>query len=330
MFYPERSEEFGEWVDTLRGKRVAVVGHARPDGDCIGSQVALSRTLRHCGMDTVCVNEDAVPRRLEFVALEEPFREPGDWLKDGWVAVSVDCADVDRAGEWVKAIDRKFDANIDHHISNTRYARCNFVDDGSAATAEVLGGFFFDNEYVIDPATAQALYVGIATDTGQFRFPATSRRVFQICGRLLELGADPALASNRLYEQESMGKLKLLQAYLASLRMECEDRVCVGVLSRDVFERTGAGVEDTEGLVDYARSIHGVDIGVIIEDRGDEVKGSLRAKEARFRVNDLAARFGGGGHACAAGFSSRMKMDEFYPMFLEALREHFRAIEKED
>ena len=330
MFYPELSEEFGEWVETLRGKRVAVVGHARPDGDCIGSQVALSRTLRHRGVDTVCVNQDAVPRRLEFVALGEPFREPGEWLKDGWVAVTVDCADVDRAGEWVQAIGQGFEANIDHHISNTRYARRNFVDDSSAATAEVLGGFFFDNEYVIDPESAQGLYVGIATDTGQFRFPATSRRVFQICGRLLELGADPALASNRLYEQESMGKLKLLQSYLGSLRMECDARVCIGVLSREIFERTGAGVEDTEGLVDYARSIHGVDIGVIIEDRGEEVKGSLRAKEARFRVNDLAARFGGGGHSCAAGFSSRMTMDTFYPKFLEALGEHFRAIEKEN
>ncbi len=330
MFYPHASPEFGEWVKSLPGKRVAVIGHARPDGDCIGSQVALARVLRQAGAEAHCVNQDGVPRRLEFVARDERFLEPGEWMNDGWTAVSVDCSDADRPGETVKAVVSGYEANIDHHISNTHFARRNFVEVSSAATAEVLGGFFFDNGYPIDPVTAQGLYVGIATDTGQFRFPATSRRVFQICGRLLELGADPAVASSHLYEQESMGKMKLLQVYLASLRMVCDRRACIGVLPRDVFETTGASFEDTEGLVDYARSIHGVDVGAIIEDRGNEVKGSLRAKEGRFRVNDLAARFGGGGHVCAAGFTVQMTMETFYPRFLEELREHFRAVEVEN
>ncbi len=330
MFYPHASPEFGKWVESLRGKRVAVVGHARPDGDCVGSQVALARVLRQVGVEALCVNQDCVPRRLEFVTREERFREPGAWMREDWTAVSVDCADPNRPGETVRSAVSGYEANIDHHISNTRFARQNFVEDSSAATAEVLGGFFFDNQYPIDPVTAQALYVGIATDTGQFRFPATSRRVFQICGRLLELGADPALASTHLYEQESMGKMKLLQVYLASLRMECDHRACIGVLPRDAFDSTGAGLEDTEGLVDYARSIHGVDVGAIIEDRGNEVKGSLRAKDGRFRVNDLAARFGGGGHVCAAGFTVEMTMETFYPRFLEELREHFRAVEMEN
>lgn len=329
MYYPDLSPAFRDFVDALRGKRAAVVGHARPDGDCVGSQVALARVLRTRDVDTACVNADPVPRRLAFLTREEAWQQPVEGAADGRVPVCVDCADPDRPGESVRALFGEFAANVDHHISNTEYARNNFVDGASAATAEILSGLFFDNDYPVDAVGAQALYVGIATDTGQFRFPATSRRVFEICGRLLDLGADPAAASTSLYEQETLGKMKLLEAYLASLRLECDSRACLGVLPADVFERTGAGGEDTEGLVDYARSIHGVDIGAIIEDRGGEIKGSLRAKDARYRVNDLAARFNGGGHACAAGFTAKMKLDEFYPQFLEALREQFRAVDGE-
>ncbi len=327
MYFPNLSPAFGAFVDTLPGKTVAVIGHARPDGDCIGSQVALARVLGARGIEAVCVNEDPIPRRLAFVSGDETFRAPDEWLCGDLVRICVDCADPDRPGKRIGALGAAFDGNVDHHVSNTHYARYNFVDSGSAATAEILGGVFFDLGFEVDAVAAQGLFVGIATDTGQFRFPSTSRRVFEICGRLVELGADPAMASNYLYEQETMGKLRLLEAYLSSLRRECDGRVCIGALPRDVFERTGAGVEDTEGLVDYARSINGVDVGVILEDRGAEVKGSLRAKEPRFRVNDLAARFNGGGHACAAGFTATEAMDAFYPRFLEALRKHFTDVD---
>ncbi len=327
MYFEQLSPAFGTFVDSVREKKVVVVGHARPDGDCIGCQVALGRVLRAMGAESVCLNQDPVPRRLDFLCPEEFFVKPGEWKPEGHVAVAVDCADPDRPGVAVRDLLAGFDANIDHHISNTGYAGLNLVDSTSAATAEILAGLFLDNGYPIDPITALGLYVGIATDTGQFRFPSTTPRVFEISGRLLHLGADPARASRCLYERESLEKMKLLEAYLSSLRLECGNRVCLGVLPQDVFRKTGAGPDDTEGLVDYARSIDGVDIGVILEDRGVEIKGSFRAKDPRYRVCDLARHFGGGGHDCAAGFTVEMPFDSFYPNLLKVLLEHFREVD---
>src|SRR5262249_27256912 len=151
-------------------------------------------------------------------------------------------------------------AVIDHHLSNVGFGTVNLVDSASAATCEILAGVFFDNDLQVDAQAAQALYTGILTDTGQFRFNATSRRCFVLAGELVARGAPPAEAGFELYERESEGKLRLLQIYLASLKLECGGRVCIGTLKDGVFAATGTNAEDTEGLVDYARSIDGVDV----------------------------------------------------------------------
>lgn len=327
MLYPDLSPSIRQLVDGLRGKKVAVLGHMRPDGDCIGSQVGLCRVLLGQKIEAVCVNADPVPRRLQFLIQDTPFFQATEFSFDGHVAVTVDCADQERTGDVLRQIFPQITANIDHHISNTRYAVDNFIESKSAATAEILAGVALDNGAKIDPVTAQAFYVGIATDTGQFRFPSTTRRVFSISGRLLDRGADPAAASNELYERESLGKMQLLQKFLASLRMECSGRVCIGFLSTAFFEETGTSSEDTEGLVDYARSIDGVDIAGILEERPDGIKGSLRCKNTRYRVDQVASRFQGGGHACAAGFNSDLSFKEFYPKLLEAIQQQLGRVD---
>ena len=174
--------------------------------------------------------------------------------------------------------------------------------------------------------SAQALYAGILTDTGQFRFNSTSRRCFQLAGELVERGASPATVGHELYERESPGRLRLLQRFLASLKQECGGRVCVGTLSDGLFEATGTSAEDTEGLVDYARSIEGVEIGVLIEERKDGCfKASLRAKDPVYRVDLVAAQFGGGGHACAAGLNVK-NLPEFYALLIAALSKRLSEI----
>ncbi len=144
-----------------------------------------------------------------------------------------------------------------------------------------------------------ALYTGIMTDTGQFRFASTSERVFRICAELVARGADPALAGEELYERESVAKLKLLEHFIGSLKIECQGRVCIGMLPQGIFEKTGASTEDTEGLVDYARSLDGVQVGVLIEERPGTIKASLRGMQSVYRMDTLAAQFNGGGHANA-------------------------------
>jgi len=318
-FYPELSARFGGLLDEIRGRRVAVIGHARPDGDCIGTQVALARVLRTLGCTTVCVNADAVPRRLRFIAEGERFVKPAELAGD-WVAVFTDCSDHDRAGPEARKRFPEPAGNIDHHLSNTAFARHNLVDTAAAAAAEVLGGMLLDRSLPIDAVTAQALYVGVLTDTGQFRFHSTSRRSFLLAAELLMRGADPAEAGYQIYERESAAKLRLLERFLSSLRMECGGRACLGVLPCGVFAETGSQPEDTEGMVDYARAIEGVDIGGLIEERTDGIKASLRARDPSFRVDLVAGRFGGGGHACAAGLTARgEKLAAFYPRLIAAI-----------
>lgn len=329
-FYPELSAQFAQLLPRLAGRKLAVIGHARPDGDCIGSQVALCRALNAHGCDAVCVNPDPVPRRLQFLVNDTIFLRTDDVLPiaGSFTALFVDCADGARGGDRLKAAFPAPLAMVDHHLSNIGFAEFNLLDTGSAATCEILAGVLLDTGLPIDTTTAQALYAGILTDTGQFRFNSTSRRTFLLAAELLERGAKPSEAGYQLYERESPGKLMLLQRFLASLRMECGSRLCIGTLPAGIFEETGTSVEDTEGLVDYARCIDGVDVGVLIEERTDgTVKASLRAKEAAYRVDLIAGKFNGGGHACAAGLNLKKDTANFAARLIAAITQQIAVVD---
>jgi phosphoesterase RecJ-like protein len=329
-FYPEFSAAFERLLATVAGKPVAVVGHSRPDGDCIGSQVALARLLVAKGSKVICVNPDAIPRRLayavrgvNFIRTDEALLLPADTL-----AIFVDCADHGRAGERLKGRFPSPEGAIDHHLSNGGFAKINIVDSGSAAACEMLAGLAIDAGLTVDAATATALFAGVITDTGQFRYNSTSQRTFDLAGELVSRGASPSEAGYELYERESAGKLRLLERFLASLQMELGGRVCTGTLVPGIFEATGTTAEDTEGLVDFARCVDGVEVGVLIEDRPDGgVKASLRAKDPLCRLDVVAGKFGGGGHACAAGLNVKQGIVEFRVLLLAALAEALKAVD---
>jgi phosphoesterase RecJ-like protein len=327
-FYPKESPRFAHAIESLKGGKVAVLGHQRPDGDCIGSTVAVVRVLQSLGIEAIGLNRDATPATLQAFVGDTPMARASDFLPDGHVAVSVDCADFKRTGDRLNELFPEVALNVDHHISNKLYAKENIVVGTASATAEMLAGFCLDQGYEIDAVTAQALYVGIATDTGQFRFPSTTPDTFEIARRLCECGARPAAAAYELYERESFARIKLLQSFLDSLSMEFEGRVCVGLIENGVYERTGATIDDSEGLVDYARAIDGVDIGVMLEDRAGALKGSLRANDPKYRVDQIAKRFGGGGHACAAGLNvENSSIQEFLPQLMAAIGEHLENLD---
>jgi phosphoesterase RecJ-like protein len=327
-FYPQYAAVFGEILKRVAGKRVAIIGHARPDGDCIGSQVALASGLASRGVDVVCINGDPVPRRLQYLAAGRTFLRTDAEIEPHLdrLVIYVDCADQARVGDRLKAKFPRVLACIDHHLSNVGFAEYNLVDARSAATCEMLAGMMLDAGVAVDAAAAKALYAGIMTDTGQFRFQSTSQRCFVLAGELVARGASPAEAGHELYERESHGRLKLLQRFLASMRFECGGRVCIGFLPLGIFAETGTNGEDTEGLVDYARSIDGVEVGVLIEDKPDGgVKASLRGKDPAWRLDRIAAQFNGGGHACAAGLNHAESVAKFYPRLIAALAQQLDA-----
>jgi phosphoesterase RecJ-like protein len=325
MYFPEHSETFRSVLNELGDRPIAILGHLRPDGDCIGSQVGLARVLQAMGKDIVCYNHHVVPPNCRSFVGDTPYLLDTEAKGSERVAISVDCADHKRMGTTLSEQFSEIHLNIDHHISNTHYGLRNIVDGSASAAGELLAGMFFDIGLPMDSVAAQALYIGIATDTGQFRYSSTTRRTFDICCKLMDKGAEPAVAANHLYEHESPAKLALLQRFLASFQFYYSGRLCVGRIDEAAWEATGASKEDTEGLVDYARSIAGVEIGVLLEEREGHLKGSFRAKDPCQRVDLLAAQFNGGGHACAAGFNPGCDFATFYPRFLEVMEAHFTS-----
>lgn len=324
----KQSADFAEAISNLNDLPVLVLGHRRPDGDCIGSQVALTRALLALGKDARAVNQDPVPRTLQKFVGDTPFFPP-DQVADGeYQVITVDCADHQRVGDALINRFSKVDLNIDHHVSNTQYGENNFILPDACATGEILAKFFFDSKYQVDKTTAEALYLGICTDTGQFCYSATNASVFEVCRMLCEAGANPSGIAHELYEKEKPGRIQLLQRFLASFQMEYDNRVCIGSIMGKYYTETGTKPEDAENFVDYARSLDGVEIGVLLEERNGKIKGSFRAKDENLRVDLLAKEFNGGGHTCAAGFNVDGTIDHFYPSLVDAIGRHLELAGK--
>lgn len=321
-YFPELSAEFCALATSAKGQSVCVIGHARPDGDCVGAQIAAAEMVSTFGANVTLTNADQVPDPLRYLEGSESISiiEPGS-LGDAGL-LYVDCADEGRVGPKTSIAleQRRRLCNIDHHITNTRFAEVNLIDSEASATCEILAGIAFDLALSISESTAQALYTGIVTDTGRFSYAATSSRVFELCSRLVKSGASPRLAAENLYENVTLPRLKLLERFLGSLTYECENKVCIGMLRQRDFVETGTSYQDTEGFVDYARSVSDVSVGVLLEERKTTTKASLRAKSKELRVDQIASKFGGGGHACAAATSSGLPLRELREGLIEALK----------
>lgn len=328
LFFPIFSEQFKELLNTLTNKRVVVIGHIRPDGDCIGSQVAMTRLLTAAGINAIAYNFHPIPINLQTFVGETVFHsDQKDLTTDFDYVITVDCSAADRMGAEYQDFFKNIDLCIDHHISNKGFAEINWIDSDAAATAEIIAGIAHDCEIEIDPITAQALFVGIATDTGQFRYAATTSRVFELAAWLVKKGAKAHGAAHELYERESEGRVHLLQHFLKTLQSELDGQLVFGKIEQRMFELTGTQREETEGFIDYARNIDTVKIAALLEQQPDgTVKGSLRSKFPEMQVNILASKFNGGGHACAAGFHSNVPFESFPEQFVKAVKEHLNQI----
>lgn len=330
-YFEKESARFAALLEKLDGKRVAVLGHVRPDGDCIGAQVALCRILRSRGIDAVCVNHHHVPYNLKNFVRDTPFFHEDEFENDGRIAVSVDCGNLSRLGKTLleKAFPQGVFAAVDHHETNEFFAsEENIVIPSAAATCHILAAFCFDLGIGIDEPLAEAFYVGIATDTGQFQYSATTADVMEIAARLVRAGAEPARVSRELYEQEKFSKLELLQRYLATATLLADGKVALAWIPKDAFAATGTTREDAENFVNYLRGVAGVKISCQLEQSHTGVKGSLRASDDRMRVDLLAKKLNGGGHIRAAGFNlDGADLDRDREKIVAVILEHLRERE---
>ncbi len=329
MYFPNSAEKFRRLLESVRGLNVAVFGHVRPDGDCVSSMFATADTLREAGAKkVVCVDAHPLPRLYKNFAFGEEIVPAKNFDGKNFHTVCVDCSSFSRTGA-ENFSNLPFLATIDHHVSSgPSGALIDILEPDAAAAAELIAGMHLDSGISISQKNAERLFMGIMMDTRQLTTPSAKYRTWEIASELVKLGADPAKVARELYQRESFAKIKLLASYLKTLTMHFDNRVCIGLLESGVYERTGAEKADSDGLVDYARSIDGVEVAALLEHIPDGVKGSLRAKDPKFRVDEIAAKFGGGGHMAAAGFTAKgMDINTFYPQLLSAIEEHLREID---
>jgi phosphoesterase RecJ-like protein len=288
----------------LLGEREAynVVGHIRPDGDCVGSQVALCAVIQALGRRCHIIRNDIAGQNFAAFFDHMPCI-PVDEIDSSLPLICVDCSDYNRVGDEVKRMCDSVFINIDHHISNTRFALHNFVRSDIASTTAILAEMLLENKFNITKQIADALYLGIMTDTGRFSYASTSLRIFKLAEILVSAGADPHKIYALVYENNTLARYRLLERLLRNIQIFCNGRVCLSFVDESDFEETGADSLDTEGFVNYMRELKGVLIGCFLEMHSDFVKCSLRAIDNSLRVDIFAGLFGGGGHQSAAGFS---------------------------
>src|SRR5271170_5283300 len=279
-----------------------IVGHIRPDGDCIGSQLALALALRDAGKKVTVWNQDPIPQKYKFLDTEGRFHKPRPGEKFDCV-IATDCASFERLGKVGECIRRrKIFINIDHHVSNPRYADVNWVSPRDPSCGELIYRLLKVAQWPITKPIADLLFTAISTDTGSFQYPTTRPGTFHTGAELVTRGADLAKIGNEVYQSYPLSRARLLKHVYSKFRLAHDDRIAYLWLKKSDFARTGAESNDSEGLIDHIRAIEPVIVACVFEEIEPELtRISLRSKSDKINVNEIAAQFGGGGHSAAAG-----------------------------
>ncbi|PYL65792.1 MAG: hypothetical protein DMF25_02320 [Verrucomicrobia bacterium] len=313
---------FAEINSALReNERFAVLGHVRPDGDALGSQLALALSLKQLGKDVRVWNEDGMLEKYSFLPRAELLTKPPAGPEDVDVAIALDTAIQNRLGTALEVIgSAKIWINIDHHPSNPGYGDLVYIDSTAPATGQILFELIKSERLPIDHAIAENLYVAISTDTGSFQYPNTTARTFEIAAELVRLGVDVGSVSQQVYENFPRRRVELLRELLRTMRFEGKGRVASFSLSLKTAAELAVIPEDNEGLIDHLRAIRGVIVAVFFEELADgKVRVSMRSKNERVDVCAICQKFGGGGHTLAAGARIRGMLAEVEERVLKAI-----------
>jgi phosphoesterase RecJ-like protein len=282
--------------------RICVAGHVRPDGDCIGCQLGLALLFRNLGKEVVCWNEDKLPDKLAFLDPDKVMERPKPGLAFDCV-IAIDSASYDRLGEVGKCIEqRKVLINIDHHASNTRYGDINWVGARSPSTGEMIYRLLRYANWAITPRLADCLFAAVSTDTGSFQYSITRPSTFIVAGELLKRGANLPAICQEVYHSFPLSRVRLLRHVYSHFRLTHNNQLAWFWLKQADFARAGADQSEAEGLIDHIRAIEPVVVACVFEEVEPELTHvSFRSKSERVDVNQIASRFGGGGHPAAAG-----------------------------
>ncbi len=285
------------------GKRFLLMTHKDPDGDGIGSMLALGKSLSDAGKEVSILAQNPIPPPLNLLKGADKIVNILDVDGDFDAAVALDCAERSRLGELENHLrNYRLVINIDHHETNEPFGDLNLIEPESSSTGELVFRLLEYAGLPIGADVAGNIFAAIQTDTGSFRYSNTTAEALRIAAALMELGANPWEISKQIMDTYSLPRLKLLEMALSTIEFHHDESIGIMVLSEEMFGKAGAQQSDSERFVDYPRFVSGVELGVLIRETGEnECKFSLRSNTS-LDVARLASRFGGGGHVRAAGF----------------------------
>jgi phosphoesterase RecJ-like protein len=316
-------------VTELRGAdKLLLTTHENPDGDALGSLLAMHGILTQLGKDSLMfMSPDEFPLPWEYRGLQFDglVGAPPDDVAERTI-VFLDCGNIDRMPVDFLQAEGLHILNIDHHHDNTRFGTVNLVRPEASCTAEIVWRLSKELGAEVTPAIADALYVGLVTDTGRFMYENSTAESHRMAAELIEAGVEPHVIYRQLYEDLPFRRLQLLQRALASVERHDEGAITIAHLTKPDYEATGAFETDSEGVVDHMRAVEGTRVAVLVrellsDDREGMRKVSLRATDGSVDVSRVAREFGGGGHPQAAGFSTAVP----YPELVSQLRGLVRA-----
>jgi len=304
---------------------ILIATHTNPDGDAIGSLIAMGLCLDVLNKKTTLYNESPIPAVYRFLpAVNRVVRNIKNENYD--LAVILDCGNLKRIGMAVSAVRQiPITVNIDHHVTNTRFGHLQLIDTSACATAEIVYRLIKQMDVPLDKAIATSIYTGILTDTGSFRFSNTNRAAFSICQEMVGLGVDPYNIAQHVYGAYSLGRIKLLNLALDSIEISDNGKLSIMTLTQEMFHETHTQAEDVDGLINYAKRIEDVKVAALIQENrnGKEKSKNFNRFDVSLRsdgtvdVASIAASFGGGGHFIAAGFSIETTLSDITSQMLK-------------
>lgn len=307
-----------------RSETFVITTHVYPDGDAVGSALALAQILRDLGKKVLVVNHHSVPQMYKFL---DPNGQMKAWddsyakrVKNRDVIFVVDVSTFERMGDVGPAIkeSRATTICIDHHKTNDRFAKINIIADRSASTGELIYSLAKSLGVTISSRIADLLFTAVATDTGWFRFSNTSSSVFKTAAELTTKGVRPDKLYESTYENMPWQRMALLERVLSTLHSACDGKIACMYATKKMFVETGATNEDTEGFIDHPRSLRDVKVIIFFREVDDTVKVSMRAKSDGPHVDEIAKQFGGGGHRRAAGIVLKCSLGQAEKRVLKA------------
>lgn len=302
-----------------QSRKVLITSHSNPDGDAIGSLVAVGVALRARGIDATMFNESPIPAVYRFLPGVARITRSIQSEHDFDTAIVLDCGGLERVGKKADVVATvPVVINIDHHVTNSGFGDLKIIDATACATAEIVYRLIKALGVEIDRTMATSIYTGIVTDTGSFRFSNTNHAAFAICDEMVQKGVQPYNVAQHVYGTYSLGRIKLLNLALETIEISSNGNVSMMMLTRQMLNETGTHPEDADGLINYARRIEDVKLAALIQEQENGHHGISDVKEYHVSLRSdgsvdvaaIAAGFGGGGHPSAAGFGIKTTLSD--------------------